>query len=157
VYLLDDPLSAVDVEVAGLIMANCIHGLLKDKAVLLVTHQVQHLANATEILAFKNGCVETRGLFHNLIDPSSFYKDVVDDLEIETVQLGTMPKKEGYGTFAAISKLNEAEQVTTGGVKMALHWKYWMAAGVSGAVSQLFLLILVQGFSVAADYWLRTW
>lgn len=38
IYLLDDPLSAVDPQVADDIFQNCILGALKDKCVILVTH-----------------------------------------------------------------------------------------------------------------------
>jgi ATP-binding cassette, subfamily C (CFTR/MRP), member 4 len=38
IYLLDDPLSAVDPAVANGIFENCICGALKDKCVILVTH-----------------------------------------------------------------------------------------------------------------------
>lgn len=37
-YLLDDPLSAVDSNVAKNIFKNVINGMLKDKGVILVTH-----------------------------------------------------------------------------------------------------------------------
>ena len=40
IYLLDDPLSAVDPEVANAIFHDCICGTLKDKCVILVTHQL---------------------------------------------------------------------------------------------------------------------
>ena len=40
IYLLDDPLSAVDPEVANAIFNDCICGALKDKLVILVTHQL---------------------------------------------------------------------------------------------------------------------
>ena len=43
IYLLDDPLSAVDSRVVKKIFENCILGFLKNKAVLLVTHQVSFL------------------------------------------------------------------------------------------------------------------
>lgn len=38
IYLLDDPLSAVDPQVASDIYEKCIEGVLKDKIVILVTH-----------------------------------------------------------------------------------------------------------------------
>ena len=38
IYLLDDPLSAVDPEVAKQIMDRCINGVLKKKCVFIVTH-----------------------------------------------------------------------------------------------------------------------
>lgn len=40
VYLLDDVLSAVDAHVGEQIFKHCIRGMLRDKAVILVTHQV---------------------------------------------------------------------------------------------------------------------
>ena len=40
IMLLDDPLSAVDPEVANKIFSDCIRGVLKDKVVVLVTHQI---------------------------------------------------------------------------------------------------------------------
>ena len=70
-YLLDDPLSAVDAHVGKHLFEKCIRGLLKDKvifirsnivlcfmlhnqvfakAVLLVTHQLQYLREADEIV-----------------------------------------------------------------------------------------------------------
>ena len=54
-YLLDDPLSAVDAEVGRHLFKKCIRGFLKDKAVLLVTHQLHHLKEANHILALSNG------------------------------------------------------------------------------------------------------
>lgn len=40
VYLLDDVLSAVDAHVGEHIFKHCVRGMLKDKAVVMVTHQV---------------------------------------------------------------------------------------------------------------------
>lgn len=40
IYLLDDPLSAVDPQVAKDIFNDCIRHELKDKIVILVTHQI---------------------------------------------------------------------------------------------------------------------
>lgn len=41
VYLLDDVLSAVDAHVGEHIFKHCIRGMLRDKAVIMVTHQVR--------------------------------------------------------------------------------------------------------------------
>lgn len=41
IYLLDDPLSALDVKVSKEIFQRCIKGELKGKTVILATHQLQ--------------------------------------------------------------------------------------------------------------------
>jgi len=38
IYLLDDPISAVDVHVAKFIIYECLNGYLKEKTRILVTH-----------------------------------------------------------------------------------------------------------------------
>ncbi|XP_064615566.1 ATP-binding cassette sub-family C member 4-like [Liolophura sinensis] len=58
VYLLDDPLSAVDAEVGRHIFEKVIMGYLRDKPRILVTHQLQYLTVADEILILKQvGCL----------------------------------------------------------------------------------------------------
>ena len=50
IYLLDDPLSAVDPAVANQIFEKCINGVLRNKARILVTHQLQFLNRVPRIL-----------------------------------------------------------------------------------------------------------
>ena len=50
IFLLDDPLSAVDPRVAHNIFSQCIRGYLREKAVLLVTHQLSFLDRVDEII-----------------------------------------------------------------------------------------------------------
>uniref|UniRef100_A0A8C5FVQ8 Cystic fibrosis transmembrane conductance regulator n=1 Tax=Gadus morhua TaxID=8049 RepID=A0A8C5FVQ8_GADMO len=56
IYLLDDPLSAVDGEVGRHLFEKCICGILKDKPRILVTHQLQYLKVADQILVLKEVC-----------------------------------------------------------------------------------------------------
>nr|XP_057907958.1 multidrug resistance-associated protein 4 isoform X2 [Doryrhamphus excisus] len=53
IYLLDDPLSAVDAEVGRHLFEQCICGLLKRKPRILVTHQLQYLKAANQIVVLK--------------------------------------------------------------------------------------------------------
>uniref|UniRef100_A0A3Q2CN40 Multidrug resistance-associated protein 4 n=1 Tax=Cyprinodon variegatus TaxID=28743 RepID=A0A3Q2CN40_CYPVA len=53
IYLLDDPLSAVDAEVGKHLFEQCICGLLKNKCRVLVTHQLQFLKAADRILVLR--------------------------------------------------------------------------------------------------------
>lgn len=56
IYLLDDPLSAVDSHVSRHLFEDCIMKHLKHKVRILVTHQLQYLSSASEILVLKEVC-----------------------------------------------------------------------------------------------------
>jgi len=66
IYLMDDPLSAVDANVANLLFKNAINGYLKLKLRILVTHHIQHLNDASQILVLNNGQIESLGTFNDL-------------------------------------------------------------------------------------------
>ena len=55
IYLLDDPLSAVDTLVAKHIFNECISGYLKDKLVILATHQTQFIRKDITVLYLSEG------------------------------------------------------------------------------------------------------
>lgn len=55
IYLLDDPFSAIDGRVANHIFFEAIKGFLKDKLVLLATHQVRFLKESDKILLLDQG------------------------------------------------------------------------------------------------------
>lgn len=54
IYLLDDPLSAVDVHVGKHLFEKCINGYLAHKTRILVTHQVYHLKDADHIVVMSS-------------------------------------------------------------------------------------------------------
>lgn len=58
VYLLDDPLSAVDALVGRNIFRDCIRTFLKDKTVLLVTHQLHFLEDVDSIVLLDEGRIQ---------------------------------------------------------------------------------------------------
>ncbi|XP_063924447.1 ATP-binding cassette sub-family C member 4-like [Zophobas morio] len=57
IYLLDDPLAAVDASVAQHIFNECILGYLKDKCVVLVTHHLKYLRNVKKRYIINKGKV----------------------------------------------------------------------------------------------------
>ena len=65
-YLLDDPLSAVDFKVGQNIFENCINGLLSDKTRVLTSHQELHMRKADEVIVLYKGRVFEKGIFTNL-------------------------------------------------------------------------------------------
>ncbi|KAH9371456.1 hypothetical protein HPB48_020725 [Haemaphysalis longicornis] len=66
IYLLDDPLSAVDTAVAKHLFEVCIRGYLKNKIVILCTHQLQFLKSANHILVLKEGKMLGLGSYRQL-------------------------------------------------------------------------------------------
>ncbi|KAF0691125.1 hypothetical protein As57867_017522, partial [Aphanomyces stellatus] len=69
IYLLDDPLSALDVHVAGAVFQECIQGLVHDKTVLLVLNSHYHfLPKADRVLVMEGGTIVGDGTFANLKD-----------------------------------------------------------------------------------------
>lgn len=61
VYLLDDPLSAVDTKVARNLFFNVIRGVLREKTVLLATHQVHFAREAEKIVVLEDGVMRAEG------------------------------------------------------------------------------------------------
>ncbi|KAL5097983.1 hypothetical protein RYX36_002310 [Vicia faba] len=67
IYLLDDVFSAVDAQTGSFIFKECIMGTLKDKTVLLVTHQVDFLHNVDYIMVMREGRVVQSGKYEELL------------------------------------------------------------------------------------------
>ena len=63
VYILDDPLSAVDVHVGRHIFENFIDGAIKNKARLLVTNQLSYLPQADKIIMIEKGEIIAQGTY----------------------------------------------------------------------------------------------
>ncbi|KAL0614677.1 Multidrug resistance-associated protein 4 [Plecturocebus cupreus] len=63
IYLLDDPLSAVDAEVSRHLFELCICQTLHEKITILVTHQLQYLKAASQILILKDGKMVQKGTY----------------------------------------------------------------------------------------------
>lgn len=61
IYLLDDPLSAVDSKVAKQIYDRCLKKLRTNKTVLLVTHQIGYLHDCDIVIIMETGKVIKKG------------------------------------------------------------------------------------------------
>ncbi|XP_072393683.1 ATP-binding cassette sub-family C member 4-like [Diabrotica undecimpunctata] len=82
IYLLDDPLSAVDIHVSKHLYDECINGYLGNKTRVLVTHQVHHLKDADHIVILNNGTIENEGSFEDLSVSDNLYAKLLTS-EIE--------------------------------------------------------------------------
>ena len=79
IYLLDDPLSAVDFKVGQHIFNKCIKDLLGDKVVVFASHQQQHMENADQVIVLYKGRVLDKGRFTELHD-KGVISSIIDPL-----------------------------------------------------------------------------
>ncbi|XP_043284228.1 ATP-binding cassette subfamily C member 4-like isoform X2 [Venturia canescens] len=67
IYLLDDPLSAVDTHVSKHLFEECIQRFLAGKTRILATHQLQYIKGVDGILLFERGKMRLFSNYHNLL------------------------------------------------------------------------------------------
>ena len=84
IYLLDDPLSAVDSRVGARIFEKCLKGALKNKIIVLVTNQPQYLPGCDEIIVLSNGRQIATGTY----DQIKVQEDFASLLNIQQDQSG---------------------------------------------------------------------
>ncbi|XP_076337840.1 multidrug resistance-associated protein 1-like isoform X2 [Tachypleus tridentatus] len=79
IYLLDDPLSAVDSHVAKHIFRQVIgpKGLLQQKTRLLVTHNLSVLPEVDYIIVMRDGSIEESGNYDELIEKKGVFAELV--------------------------------------------------------------------------------
>ncbi|XP_044260437.1 probable multidrug resistance-associated protein lethal(2)03659 [Tribolium madens] len=135
IYLLDDPLSAVDSHVASVIYNDCILGYLSHKCVILVTHQVHFLTNASKIYLIRDKTLQDIGN------------------KIETIGRNDTPGV-GETTMKTYDlPLEIKEHRTSGTTTTRIYRSYTKAAGsILKSVIILILLILSQAFANTVEY-----
>ncbi|KAL5214771.1 hypothetical protein ABZP36_003923 [Zizania latifolia] len=77
IYLFDDPFSAVDAHTGSQLFKDCLMGILKDKTILYVTHQVEFLPAADLILVMQDGNIIQNGRFNELLQQNIGFEAIV--------------------------------------------------------------------------------
>ncbi len=165
VFIFDDPLSALDPEVAEQVFDECILGLLKGKTRLLVTNQLQCLIRCDSVVALgKGGRVLEQGTYEELVSD--------DDGEVTRLLKGIAParksqKKEKQEAIqkdgkvvpgAEHKKLITKEERATGTVKLNVYIKYIQAGGGYILFSVVFFcFVLSTGANVGTSVWVSIW
>uniref|UniRef100_A0A672M398 ABC-type glutathione-S-conjugate transporter n=1 Tax=Sinocyclocheilus grahami TaxID=75366 RepID=A0A672M398_SINGR len=87
VYLLDDPLSAVDAHVAKHIFDNVIgpEGALKGKTRILVTHGISFLPQVDNILVMVDGRVSEMGSYQDLLKQNGAFAEFLRNYSLEDI------------------------------------------------------------------------
>ncbi|XP_066299992.1 ATP-binding cassette sub-family C member 5-like [Branchiostoma lanceolatum] len=79
IYLLDDPLSAVDAHVGEHIFRQYIKEGLRGKTVFFVTHQLQYLSDCDEVLLLKDGRIAAKGPHRRLMTMNAEYAEMIQN------------------------------------------------------------------------------
>ncbi|XP_043988335.1 ATP-binding cassette sub-family C member 4-like isoform X1 [Gambusia affinis] len=184
IYLLDDPLSAVDAEVGQHLFEECICGLLRKKPRILVTHQLQYLKAADLIVVLKEGQMVAKGTYSELqcsgvdftsllkedqnedsqdMTPvpgtgSSFHCTLSDNSSMSSLSSSRYSLIDGGDPLTLAVQPIEEESRLEGNVGLRMYVKYFLA-GANLLV--LLLLILLNGLAhiifVLQDWWLAHW
>ncbi|XP_057269004.1 multidrug resistance-associated protein 1-like isoform X6 [Pezoporus wallicus] len=92
-YLLDDPLSAVDVHVGKHLFEKIIgpSGLLKSKTRILVTHNVTFLPHTDLIIVMEEGRISQMGTYQELVSKRANFADLIQVFSAEHTTEETTP------------------------------------------------------------------
>ncbi|CAH1440804.1 unnamed protein product [Lactuca virosa] len=182
IYLLDDVFSAVDAHTGSSIFKECVRGALRNKTILLVTHQVEFLHNVDLILVMRDGKIVESGKYDQLLESGLDFKALVSahEASMQLVEMGAKttetpsprplqkspshnPMEEDEkelersksSSIIGTSKLVEEEERETGRISSSVYKVYLTEAfGWWGVIIVLFFSFAWQGAQMASDYWL---
>ncbi|VDI80258.1 ATP-binding cassette, subfamily C (CFTR/MRP), member 10 [Mytilus galloprovincialis] len=148
VYLLDDPLAAVDAHVAKHLYTKCIMGLLKNKTRILCTHHTKYLSNADVVMEIKDGTIVQIGTPSEVLGTIELQdEEETTETEIQDVEQTEMED----------SGLVQEEEQEQGVVRLLVYKSYWFAVGTCLAPLVLIALFLMQASRNINDWWLSYW
>ena len=148
IYLLDDPLAAVDAHVAAHLFQHCIMGLLKNKTRILCTHHTHFLSAADQVVVMDHGAIIHTGPLQGILHAEQIMKTITD--EPDEGEKHTEEKTENSEEISGENKdegLVKEEEKEVGVVKLHVYKSYWLAIGHCLATSILLSLFLMQGES----------
>ncbi|XP_043486989.1 probable multidrug resistance-associated protein lethal(2)03659 [Polistes fuscatus] len=83
IYLLDDPLSAVDAKVARHIFTKCISEYLRGTTRILATHQLQFLKSSDVIVALDQGFIKMKGSYSELAKNNDEFIKMITQIKMD--------------------------------------------------------------------------
>uniref|UniRef100_A0A8D2DCB9 Uncharacterized protein n=1 Tax=Sciurus vulgaris TaxID=55149 RepID=A0A8D2DCB9_SCIVU len=144
IYLLDDPLSAVDVHVGKQLFEKVIgsSGLLKNKTRILVTHNLTLLPHMDLIVVMESGRVAQMGTYQELLSKT---KNLNNFLQVFSEQ------EEVHNYFVMFKK------IPVGGVKFSIILKYLQAFGWPWVWLIVATYLGRNLVSIGQNLWLSAW
>ncbi|XP_036312186.1 ATP-binding cassette sub-family C member 4 isoform X2 [Pipistrellus kuhlii] len=184
IYLLDDPLSAVDAEVGRHLFQQCICQTLHEKITILVTHQLQYLKAASQILILKDGKMVQKGTYTEFLKSGVDFGSLLkkENEEAEQASVSGSPKlrhrtfsessiwsqqssrpslKEGAPESQAVENVQVAvaeESRSEGKIGLKAYKNYFIAGAHWFTIILLILVNIVAQLSyILQDWWLSYW
>ncbi|KAF9348068.1 Multidrug resistance-associated protein 1 [Mortierella sp. NVP85] len=183
IYLMDDPLSAVDAHVDQHLWKHLIgpEGYLRGKTRLIVTHGTHHLKSVDQIVVVKDYTISEAGGYRELMAAKNGFYQLITEFaaqekrQSETVEgdssAGTSSKDQADNKATASDKdksgpapaqkpgreLIAAEKMEVGKVGWHVYLDYAKAITLHNAIISLFLYALSQAFQIGSNFWLRYW
>ncbi|XP_074600380.1 ATP-binding cassette sub-family C member 4-like isoform X2 [Brevipalpus obovatus] len=174
VYLLDDPLAAVDAQVSKQIFKRCCKEYLKNKVVILVTHHLHFLPRADKILVLSQGKAQC---FNSSEELEKSGLDVANMIATEeaaaTVQAAkSTPAFKRLDSFRSMESLKmdgedlipenvpeiNEERRKKGAIPARIYWTYFKSgSGVFLVIITLFFNIVSQVLFNSNYLWLADW
>ncbi|CAF1086559.1 unnamed protein product [Rotaria sordida] len=160
IYLLDDPLAAVDPKVAEKIFDECIgpHSLLREKTRILVTHQTHFLVEADQMILLTNGHIDE---LHN--EQPVANQPLNDTSETDASETDSSDDNETEWTLkTAITDINPIVKDETS-VAGVVKWSVWLQLFTSpplrwfGFLLIIFLMCAAEGLYDFTNRWLAVW
>ncbi|NXK86155.1 MRP1 protein, partial [Formicarius rufipectus] len=180
-YLLDDPLSAVDVHVGKHLFEKLIgpSGLLKSKTRILVTHNLTLLSHTDLVIVMEEGRIRQMGTYQELISRRADFGELVQDFNAERTSEETTPvkasssKEDGQLGRSLQQKgllkhkdsapgqwktgTNNKEQVAAGDMKMSVVLKYLQAFNWLWMWLTIAAYVGQNALGIGQNLWLSTW
>ncbi|KAM5164109.1 ATP-binding cassette sub-family C member 10 isoform 2-T2 [Mantella aurantiaca] len=159
IYLLDDPLAAVDADVASHLMEKCILGILRHRTRILCTHRTELLEKADLLVLMDDGKIIRTGPpgeILALLEASPKFKVSQSDKQDKGNAGGVDEEDDGKEILFSGSAMGEEEK-KEGAVSLQVYTAYWRAVGSFMAVSGLLALFFMQASRNVSDWWLSHW
>lgn len=168
IYLLDDPLSAVDANVGKQLYDQCVKQFLKEKICILSTHQLQYLKSADKIIILDDGKIEIQGKYEELHTCGLDFAKLLKDFNSTEDHEDDEKKKKAISR--EVSLLDEEsdeedegpeidkEKVGHGKITGAVYYNYFRAGGNWFMISLLVAAFLAsQCFANGGEYFVSYW
>jgi len=175
IYILDDPISALDAHVGKNIMHNCIIDYLKGKTRILATHALQYTSYADRIYYMKNGEIKWEGTYKELLK-QTFYSQFAEKINSKIIEEKERneitndnknkevnknnPKisQKALLNKGVVQRITKDEGKEVGKINKKVFISYFSYIGGSKFCFVLMLtLVLWQGLRIISDLWLGYW